>query len=98
MKASHVLKALFTAVSLLGAALANAASNPLEPGYYAEKFAGSAPTTVAMGTTVYLDANNPLSPRYGRDAHDGAWVASSQMVFVTYDQSTNPLHSTFKRR
>ena len=97
MKATNLMKVSLIAASLLGATAANAASNPLEPRYYAEKFAASAPMIVTAATTIYRDVNNPLSPGYGRVAGDYAWIPSSDMVLRIYDQSANPLHPSFRR-
>lgn len=98
MKARNILKATVIAASLAGATLANAASNPLHPSYYAEKFAASAPVITAMGTAIYRDLNNPLSPRYARNASDAGWVQTGDAVAKPYDQSANPLHPSFKRQ
>ncbi len=98
MKARNILKTAVIAVSLAGATLANAASNPLDPGYYAEKYGASAPVITAMGTAIYRDINNPLSPRFARNGSEAGWVTTSDSVAFPYDQSANPLHPSFKRR
>lgn len=98
MKARNILKATVIAASLAGATLANAASNPLDPSYYAEKFAASAPAITTTTTTGYRDINNPLSPSYARNASDAAWVQTGAAIAAPYDQSANPLHPSFKRQ
>ena len=98
MKARNILKATVIAATLAGAGLANAASNPLDPSYYAEKFATSAPAITTTATTVYRDINNPLSPSYARSGSDAGWVPTGAVNTAPYDQSANPLHPSFERR
>lgn len=98
MKARNILQATVIAAALGGASLANAASNPLDPSYYAEKFAASAPVITTTATTAYRDSNNPLSPNYARNGSDAGWVQTGDVITAPYDQSANPLHSSFKRR
>ncbi len=98
MKARKILKATVIAAALAGASLAHAASNPLDPGYYAEKFGANAPAITTTATTVYRDINNPLSPSYARSGSDAGWVQTGAVNTVPYDQSANPLHPSFTRR
>ena len=98
MKARNILKVTVIAAALAGASLANAANNPLDPGYYAEKFATSAPAITTTATTAYRDINNPLSPDYARGGSDAGWVQTGDVITAPYDQSANPLHPSFKRR
>jgi hypothetical protein len=98
MKARNILKATVIAAALAGASLANAANNPLEPSYYAEKFAASAPVITSTATAGYRDLNNPLSPSYARNVSDAGWVQTGDVITAPYDQSANPLHPSFTRR
>ena len=98
MKARNMIKASLIAMIAAGAAMANAATNPLDPGYYAEKFAAVAPAVTGAKTTIYRDINNPTSPSYSRNGSDAAWTQTSDVIGAGYDQSANPLHPTFKRQ
>ena len=98
MQTRNLLKVTVIAAAFAGAALANAATNPLEPGYYAEKFAASAPSITATATTIYRDSNNPLSPSYAHNGSAAAWTQTSDAIGAAYNQSANPLHPSFKRQ
>jgi hypothetical protein len=98
MKVRNLINVVLFGAGLIGAVSANAADNPREPRYFAEKFAARAPLIITTATTMYRDINNPLSPSYRSTASTDAWIPSSDMDIKIYDQSANPLHPMFKRR
>ncbi len=82
------------AATVMFAASAQAADNPLDPSFYQAK----APRvdTNASGAARYVDSRNPLSVAFSRTG-EVKWMTTSDQSVVTYVDSRNPLSPSFKR-
>lgn len=81
------------AATVLFAASAQAANNPLHPSFYQAKVTVE---TKASGAARYVDSRNPLSAAFTR-AGEAKWMTTSDQNIVAYVDSRNPLSPSFKR-
>lgn len=82
------------AATVMFAASAQAANNPLHPSFYQAK--ATAVATKASGAARYVDSRNPLSAAYSRSG-EAKWMTTSDPSVVAYVDSRNPLSPSFKR-
>jgi hypothetical protein len=86
-------KALIAIATLIAAAGANAANNPLQPDFY-----WKGDTAVGSGEVErYVTVNNPLVPTYS-NAERKVWTGTGGSANNTpYIDSRNPLYPQYKR-
>ena len=83
------------AATVMFAASAQAANNPLHPSFYQAK--ATAVATKASGAPArYVDSRNPLSAAYSRSG-EAKWMTTSDPSVVAYVDNRNPLSPSFKR-
>jgi hypothetical protein len=82
------------AATVMLAASAQAANNPLHPSFYQGRAAGV--QTKVSGAARYVDSRNPLSAAYSRTG-EAKWLTTSEQSVVAYVDSRNPLSPSFKR-
>jgi hypothetical protein len=84
----------FSAI-LFTASAVQAADNPLDPLYYANKVTIAA-TAPGANSTAYRDSGNPLHPSFGR-LNMTNWQAVAATGGMRYLDSNNPLHPSYRR-
>jgi hypothetical protein len=90
-----MLKQALVAVTatVIIAASAQAANNPLHPSYYQAK---AAVEIKASGAERYVDSRNPLKAAYTRTG-EAKWMTTSDQNVVAYVDVRNPLSPSYKR-
>jgi hypothetical protein len=96
MNARTTMKVATISIALFSATLSVAATNPLDPNFYADKFGRNLPPIQSANTTPYRDLNNPLQPSYGQTDFD-QWTPTRIKSGPGYVDRNNPLHPSFKR-
>ena len=87
-------QALFAVTAtVIVAASAQAANNPLHPSYYQGK---ANVVAKATGAARYVDTRNPLSAAFTRTG-EAKWMSTSDQNVVAYVDVRNPLSPSFKR-
>lgn len=81
------------AATVMFAASAQAANNPLDPSFYQDKVTVE---TKASGAANYVDSRNPLSAAFNRTG-EAKWMTTANESFVPYVDSRNPLSPRFTR-
>lgn len=95
MNACITMNVAAISMALLSATLGVAATNPLDPGFYADKFGRNLPVLQSANTAPYRDLNNPLNPTYGQTDFD-QWTPTRIKSGPGYVDRNNPLHPLFK--
>ncbi|MDQ3259406.1 MAG: hypothetical protein M3Q00_01250 [Pseudomonadota bacterium] len=82
------------AATVMLAASAQAADNPLHPSFYQAK--ASQVETKTSDAARYVDSRNPLSAAFSRTG-EVKWMTTSDRSVAAYVDSRNPLSPSFKR-
>ena len=82
-------------VILFTVSAAQAADNPLDPSYYANKVT-IAQAAQGAPTAAYRDSDNPLHPSFGR-LKTSSWQTAAAAGGVRYIDRNNPLHPSYRR-
>jgi hypothetical protein len=92
-------KTIFAVIATIATVSVNAyagdrQTNPLHPGYYAER------NTVEFAATEgapYVDSGNPLHPAFVRNGQTSNWLSTGNADGKPYVNARNPLHPSYSK-